>query len=125
MVGAMRIGASRAVTATRKAQAPARRAALRRIERLEASYRDLRSELDRIQEALAAALAQGELSLASVDPESLESVRRFEAGRLRKAERHLRTEMNDLRAAGIIDARGRRVKNGVPQDMREGTDCDL
>jgi hypothetical protein len=33
--------------------------------------------------------------------------------------------MNDLRAAGVIDATGRRVKSGVPPDMRESRDCDL
>ena len=125
MVGAMRVGTSRAVTATRKPQAPAKRVALRRLERLEAGYRDLRSELRRIRETLDAAIAQGELSLATVDPESLESVRRFEAGRLREARRRLRNEMNDLRAAGVIDATGRRVKSGVPPDMRESRDCDL
>ena len=125
MVGDMRVGASRAVTATRKTQTPAGRPALRRLERLEASYRDLRSQLKRLEETLDTALAQGELSLATVDPESLGSVRRFEAGRLREAGRRLRAEMNDLRGAGVIDAKGRRVKSGVPQDMREGSDCDL
>ncbi len=125
MIGAMRVGSSRALTAKRKARAPARRAALHRLERLEASYRDLRSQLKVIQETLDAALAQGELSLATVDPESLGSIRRFEAGRLREAGRRLRAEMNDLREAGVIDAKGRRIKRGVPQDMREGSDCDL
>lgn len=109
----------------RKTQAPVRRAASRRIERLEAGYRELRSKLDRIQKTLDAALAQGALSLSTIDPENLESVRGFEAARLRDAGRRLRAEMKALRAAGAIDATGRRVKRGLPPDMREGTDCDL
>jgi hypothetical protein len=116
--------ASSAVTG-RKTQAPVRRAASRRLERLEAGYRELRSKLERIQRTLDAALAQGALSLSTVDPENLDSVRRFEAARLRDAGRRLRAEMKVLRAAGAIDAAGRRVKRGLPSDMREGTDCDL
>lgn len=116
--------ASRAVTG-RKTQAPIRRAASRRLERLEAGFRELRSKLERIQKTLDSALSSGALSLSTVDAENLESVRRFEAARLRDAGRRLRAEMKTLRAAGAIDATGRRVKRGVPPDMREGTDCDL
>ena len=125
MIRVMRARVSRAVTATRKAQTPARRATSRRLERLEIRYRELRSKLQRIQETLDAALPRGELSLATVDSESLESVRGFEGGRLREAGRRLRAEMKDLRAVGIIDAKGQRVKRGIPKDMKEGTDCDL
>jgi hypothetical protein len=81
--------------------------------------------LQRIQETLDAALPRGELSLATVDPESLESVRDFEGGRLREAGRRLRAEVKELRAVGAIDAKGQRVKRGIPEDMKEGTDCDL
>lgn len=109
----------------RKTQAPVRWAASRRLERLEAGYRELRSKLERIQKTLDAALAQGAQSLSTVDPEDLESVRRFEAARLRDAGRRLRAEMKTLRAAGAIDATGRRLKRGLPPDMRDGTDCDL
>jgi len=125
MIRVMRARVSRAVTATRKTQTPARRATSRRLERLEIRYRELRSKLQRIQETLDAALPRGELSLASVDAESLESVRGFEGRRLREAGRRLRAEMKDLRAVGAIDAKGQRVKRGIPEDMKEGTDCDL
>jgi len=125
MVRVMTARVSRAVTATRKTQAPARRAASRRLERLEIGYRELRSRLERIQETLDAALTRGQLSLATVNPESLESVRGFEVGRLREAGRRLRAEMKDLRAAGAIDGQGQRVRRGTPEDMKEGTGCDL
>ena len=63
--------------------------------------------------------------LASVDPENLDRVRRFEAGRQQEAGQRLQAEMSDLRAAGAIDAKGQRVKQGIPKDMKEGTGCDL
>lgn len=81
--------------------------------------------MERIQKTLNAAVAMGELSLATADPESLESVRMFEVGRLREAGRRLRAEMKHLTEVAVIDAKGQRVKTGIPEDMREGTDCDL
>lgn len=125
MIRVMRARVSRAATATRKNRTPARPPAARRLERLEIGYRDLRSEVARIRAALDAALGQGGLSLATVDPASLDSVRRFEAWRLQEAERRLREAMSDLRAAEVIDAKGRRVNRGIPEDMKEGTGCDL
>jgi len=110
---------------TRKRQTKPRRRASQRLERLEAGYRDLRSRVARLQRTLDAALAGGEITLATVDPDNLDSVRRFEHGRLREAGRRLKGEMKSLRAAGVIDAKGGRVRKDVPPDMREGTDCDL
>lgn len=110
---------------TRERQSTTGRRASQRLERLEAGYRDLRFRLDRLQQTLDAAVAGGELTLATVDPENLDSLRRFEDGRLREAGRRLKVEMKSLRAGGVVDARGRRVRKDVPPDMREGTDCDL
>ena len=81
--------------------------------------------MEHIRAALDAALGQGGLSLTTVDPGSLDSVREFEVGRLQEATRRLQAEMSDLRAAGVIDAKGQRVNRGVPADMKEGTGCDL
>lgn len=98
---------------------------MRRLERLEAGYRDVRIRLERLQQTVADALAKGELSLATVDAEQIESVRRFEASRLHGAGRRLRAEMTGLKAAGVVDAKLRRVREHVPEDMHEGADCDL
>jgi hypothetical protein len=99
--------------------------ASRRLERLEIGYRELRSEVERIRAALDAVLGQGGPSLATVDPGSLDSIRGFERARLQDAGRRLRAALSDLRAAGAIDAQGRRINRGIPEDMKEGTDCDL
>lgn len=125
MVRVMRARVFRTATATRKNRTPARPGASRRLERLELGYRELRSEVERIRAALDAALGEGGASLATVNPGRLDSVRRFEAGRLQEAARRLRAEMTDLRAAEVIDAKGRRVNQGIPEDMKEGTGCDL
>ena len=121
----MKAAGSSTRSPTRKRPVTVRPLALLRLERLEAGYRDLTLRLERLQRTLDAALANGELSLTTVDPEKLESVRRFEAGRLRDARRRLQAEMKSLRAAGFVDANGRRSRRGVPQDMREGAGCDL
>jgi len=121
----MKAGGSRTRSPTRKRQVAVRPLALRRLERLEAGYRDLTFRLERLQQTLDAALANGELTLTTVDPEELESLRRFEANRLREAGRRLQAEMKSLRAARVVDAKGRRVRKNVPQDMREGAGCDV
>jgi len=118
----MKAGGSRTRSPTRKRQVAVRPLALRRLERLEAGYRDLTFRLERLQQTLDTALANGELTLKTVDPESL---RGFEAHRLREAGRRLQAEMKSLRVARVVDAKGRRVRKNVPQDMREGAGCDL
>jgi hypothetical protein len=107
----MKTARTRTRIATRKRTSRAG-LALRRLERLEAGYREVQFRLDQPQKALDAALAEGRLSLADVDPDNLECVRRFEARRLHDAGRRLRQEMKSLTAAGVIDAKGRRVLQG-------------
>ena len=121
----MKAAASKTRISKRKRHSTARRIASRRLERLEADYRDVRSRLDRLQKTLDAALASGELTLATVDAEKLESVRRFESSRIREAGRRLHAEMESFKTEGVVDAKGRRVRKDVPQDMREGAGCDL
>jgi hypothetical protein len=125
IIKAMKASLSRTRTSTQQRRATARRLSLRRLERLEAGYLDVQVKLERLQHTLDAALATGELSLATVDAEQLESVRRFEASRLQGAGRRLRSEMKSLKAADVVDAKGRRVRNDVPEDMQQGADCDL
>lgn len=121
----MKTAVSRTRTSKRKRHSTARRIASRRLERLEAGYLDVRFRLDRLQKTLDAALSSGELALATVDAEKLESVRRFEASRIREAGRRLQAEMESLKTEGLVDAKGRRIRKDVPQDMREGAGCDL
>lgn len=121
----MKTAASKPRISKRKRQATARRIASLRLERLEADCRGVRSRLDRLQKTPAAALASVDLTLSTIDAEKLENVRRFEAGRIRAAGRRVQAEMESLKAEGVVDARGRRIRKDVPQDMREGAGCDL
>ena len=72
------------------------------------------------------ALAQRGMTLAEIDAENAEELTQYyEAGRLRRATVLINQEMKTLRALGLVDKRGNRVKKEIPADMREGSTCDL
>ena len=44
---------------------------------------------------------------------------------LEGAGERIRAAVADLRARGIIDAQGNRIRTDLPEDMREDSDCDF
>ena len=44
---------------------------------------------------------------------------------LKQAGVNIRAAVADLMARGIIDAEGNRIRQDLPADMREGSDCDF
>jgi len=65
-------------------------------------------------------------SLADVDPDDASQLARFEGQSLVRARTHLAVEMRALRELGIIDRAGHLIEDQeLPDDMREGSACDL
>jgi ribosomal protein S19E (S16A) len=61
----------------------------------------------------------------TVIPQDATEVRRLEELEEQAAGERIRDAVQQLEKAGIIDDKGRRVSQDLPQDMREGSTCEL
>lgn len=65
------------------------------------------------------------LTWGNVDVDNDAEMREFLRQEEERARERAADAVRHLHEQGIIDAQGRRVRKDVPEDMREGSECDL
>ena len=66
-----------------------------------------------------------ELTWANVDVDDDGEMNEFRREEERKARKRAQESVRRLQEQGIMDAHGRRIRKGLPADMREDSECDL
>lgn len=66
-----------------------------------------------------------DLTWANVDVDDNAEMTEFRRQEEGKAHARAQAAVRQLQERGIMDARGRRVRKGLPPDMRKDSECDL
>lgn len=66
-----------------------------------------------------------ELTRATVNPDDPEEWALYREQLLQRAEKNIKEAVEELKALGIIDEKGRRIKKELPPDMLPDSKCDL
>jgi hypothetical protein len=65
------------------------------------------------------------LTLADVDPDDDRQLDAWEAEEEKRAGERIHAAVRELKAKGVIDDQGNRIRKDLPPDMREDSDTDL
>jgi len=61
----------------------------------------------------------------SVDVDDPDALRQLEEKEELDAEVRIRNAVRELEKAGVIDSKGRRIRQGLPPDMSEDSGCEV